>query len=103
MKLRREFKLALEEDGYPQEEITEQLDHLINEEIERQDKERIRTKERDLNERNEERKLQHELELKRIDSSIESEARENAKIDNQHQKINTYDDEEDFEGWFSFL
>ena len=90
IKFRREFKLALEEDGYSQIEIKEQLDHLIDVEIER----RFRLE-------REERKLQHELELKRIDSSIESEARENAKIDDQNQKINTYDDDEDLEGWFS--
>ena len=34
IKLRREFKIAIEEDGYSQEEIKEQLDHLVDEEIE---------------------------------------------------------------------
>ena len=37
IKFRREFKLALEEDGYSQEEIKEQLGQLINEEIEKRD------------------------------------------------------------------
>ena len=39
IKLRREFKIALQEDSYSQEEIKEQLDQLVDEKIERQDKE----------------------------------------------------------------
>ena len=84
LKIRKEIKLTLEDDGCTHEEIKEQFNDLVEEGL----NERRRIEERDLNERRitEERKLQHELESKRINSSIEIEAKENAKIDNQHQK-----------------
>ena len=42
LKIRKEIKLTLEEDGFTPEEIKEQLNDLVEEELQRQDKERER-------------------------------------------------------------
>ena len=72
IKLRREFKIALEEDGYSQEEIKEQLDHLIDEEIERQDKER----QYEIERQERERQSQQEIERERSNNEREKEKQE---------------------------
>ena len=69
LKIRKEIKLTLEEDGFTQEEIKEQLNDLVEEELQRQDKER--QSQQEFEERERERQSQQEIEILNNEKEIE--------------------------------
>ena len=110
IRIRREIKQALEEEGFSQEEIQDQLTDLTEEEFNRQerDKERERQErekerqERDKEREEAERQRQYELELKRIESQSEA-SQDNLSREKitKYDKISPYDESEDLEGWLN--
>ena len=89
LKIRKEIKLTLEEDGFTQEEIKEQLNDLVEEELkarERQSQQEFEARERDKERESQERIRIQEIETERLNNEKEIELRK-LELDNNINEI----------------
>ena len=117
LKIRKEIKQTLEEDGFTQEEIKEQLNDLVEEELQRQDKERerqsqerIRIQEIEIERQDKERQSQQEFELRKLELEKNSNERNNEEQSelssncNKHEDpILAYDDSSNISVWLDYF
>ena len=115
MKIRKEIRQALEEEGYSREEIEKDLNNLVEQEIQRQDKlEREEIQRQDKLESEEREKIrQHEIELKKLEMQQELDMK-SLEFDNgsntnttqmveRREKIQSYDEKGDLDSWFKYF